>query len=351
MNRPTIKFLSILFLTTIPLTIAAQEDSEKLQSNIFLQEDLVMPLDLAYVDGLLFVNDVYGSSLITGYDAISGEKLIEFGRSGSGPGEYESVTIQKGPGTSTLEVVDVNNKKIDVYDVNCLKNFQSANNTASCIENTYMVSTNRHAVTLTGNLIVNHNITPDGVLQISKEEIHQENLDTVPEELLNRYDRPIYAAMAMSGRITANHDRSYFAYFADSFDHALFFHRSDTEIRQIHEQTFTFIPDYTVENIGGSAILNEGDSYTYTFGSPDSGFENYYVLYSGKTSEDTEFEEGAEWRAFTNIVKVYNWQGSKERAIYLDIDVFIITVSHDEQSLFGINYDEGMNPSIIKVSL
>jgi len=103
--------------------------------------------------------------------------------------------------------------------------------------------------------------------------------------------------------------------------------------------------------VGDSSILIEGSGYTFTFGSPDAGSENYYVLFSGKTSNDTELNSDAEWRAFTNRITVYNWHGVQEREFFLDKDVFIITVSQDEKTIYGIHYDSDMTPSIIKADI
>lgn len=333
------------------VVVSGQSTINTISSEIFLEGELVMPTALAYVDGWLFVKDDFQSNPIIAYDVESGEKMIEFGRSGRGPGEYLNFTIQKGPGLSTLEVVDLGNQKIDIYDVECLKNLFPPSRTSTCINNTYSVPSRRHAMILTDSLIVTHSFTQYGVLQVRKNGNISEYLDSIPTDLINRYNNPMQATLTMTGRLTANADRTHFAYFADSFDRAIFFKRNGMEVFEINKKPYTFLPDFEVLSYGGSSILKEGLEYIYTYGSPDAGSKNYYVLYSGKSSSDTELNSDAEWRAFTKRVLVYNWNGVQEREFFLDKEVFIISVSHYEQIIYGIHFDRDMTPSIIKANL
>ncbi len=204
-------------------------------SDVFLEGELIMPTALAYVDGWLFVKDDFQQNPIIAYDGKTGKKMAEFGRADRGPGEYLNFTIQKGPGLSALEVADVGNQKIDIYDVGCLKNLLPQNRPSSCIDITYTMSSRRHAITLTDSLIVNHSFTPEGVIQLSANSTIIEYLDSIPTALLNRFNNPMHAALAMSGRLTANADRTHFAYFADSYDRAIFFEKNGNEVLEIND--------------------------------------------------------------------------------------------------------------------
>jgi hypothetical protein len=334
------------------VNLFAQTSSQSIKTVDFIQSDLIMPFDLALVDGWLFVYEHYSKNKIIAFDAGTGEKVLEFATEGRGPGEYISLLIQKGSGDNTLELVDTVNKKVDSYNVPCLKNMQNVRQSNRCIESTHIITASRQAIQITANLTLNHSASVNGFLNLSSSESILKSLSSIPNEILRKYNRPNHAAMTMTGRLTASSDRRYFAYFADSFDYALFFQRNGTDAAQVSERKHTFLPSFEVQEFGGgSAVFLPAGDYTYTFGSPDSGKNNYFVLYSGKQSSDVSQSEGAEWRAFTNRVHVYSRQGNKVKELMLDREVFNIAVNLDESMLYGIHFDSEMNPTIIKATL
>lgn len=332
--------------------LVAQSATEPLRSVVFIQDGLNMPTDLAWVDGWLFVKEESSGNRILAFDANTGKKVFEFGLAGRGPGEYLSFSIQKGPGEGTLEISDTGNKKIDIYIVGCLKSLSSSQRASECIKETHLVTASRQAISLTGNRILNHSALPDGILNTSENGRMTRVIAGIPDEVKNKYTRPGHAAMTMTGRVTASPDRMWFAYFADSFDYALFFQHNNSETSLVRNHPFTFLPSFDVQVYdGGSAVFLPGPDYTYTFGSPDSGIENYFVLYSGKRSKDTALNDDAEWRAFTNTIRVFNRKGEMQRQLLIDTEVFSIAVSWDEQEIFGIHYNRDMVPAIIWIRL
>lgn len=339
-----------LFLLFIGLSnLHAQQSTRVFKSVDFIQDGLAMPLDLAYVDGWLFVYELYSRNHILVFDAKSGQKMMEFGSDGRGPGEYQTIAIQKGPGKTKLEVVDTGNKKIDIYDVPCLKSLSGGRSATSCIEQTALITATRHAVHVQDSMILNHSTSPEVVLSLSQNGRTSRSLAEIPAEVIRKYNRPNHAAMSMTGRLTASLDRIRFAYFADSFDYALFFQRSDTTVNLVHEQKYTYLPSFDVQEFDrGSAVFQPDEDFRYAYGSPDAGLNNIYVLYSGKQSTGEVANNDADWRTFTNQVNVYNWEGAKLGQILLDKEVFNIAVSTDESSIFGIHFDKEMNPTVIK---
>ncbi len=153
----------------------------------------------------------------------------------------------------------------------------------------------------------------------------------------------------MTSWLTASLDRTRFVYFVDSFDYALFFQRSDTTVDLVHEKKYTYLPSFDVQEFDrGSAVFQSAEDFRYAYGSPDAGMNNIYVLYAGKQSTGEVANNDAVWRAFTNQVHVYNWEGAKPGQISLDKEVFNIAVSTDEKTIFGIHFDKEMNPTVIK---
>lgn len=343
--------IALIGLLLGSVNLFGQSSSQSIKTVDFIQSDLIMPLDLALVDGWLFVHEHYSRNKVLAFDAVTGKKMLEFATEGRGPGEYISLLLQKGSGDNTLELVDTVNKKIDSYSVPCLKNLQNVRQSNRCIESTQIITASRQAIQLSDNLTLNHSASVNGFLNLSSSESILKSLSNIPTEILRKYNRPNHAAMTMTGRLTASPDRRYFAYFADSFNYALFFQRSGTDAAKISERMFTFLPSFEVKEFGGgSAVFLPAEDYTYTYGSPDSGKNNYFVLYSGKKSADVTQSEGAEWRAFTNRVHVYSWQGTKVKELKLDREVFNFAVNLDESMLFGILFDNEMNPTIIKAT-
>lgn len=260
MITPMNLFLLLLFIGLSNLH--AQQSTQVFKSVDFIQDGLTMPLDLAYVDGWLFVYELYSRNHILAFDAKSGQKMMDFGSDGRGPGEYQTIAIQKGSGRNKLEVVDTGNKKIDINDVPCLKSLSGGQSATSCIEQTALITATRHAVHLQGNLILNHSISPEGVLNLSQNGRTSRYLAEIPAELNRKYTRPNHAAMSMTGRLTASLDRTRFAYFADSFDYALFFQRSDTTVNLVHEQKYTYLPSFDVQEFDrGSAVFQPAEDF------------------------------------------------------------------------------------------
>lgn len=109
------------------------------------------------------------------------------------------------------------------------------------------------------------------------------------------------------------------------------------------------MPSFDVQEFDrGSAVFQPADDFRYAYGSPDAGINNIYVLYSVKQSTGEVANNDADWRAFTNQVHVYNWEGAKLGQILLGKEVFNIAVSADEKFIFGIHFDKEMNPTVIK---
>jgi|AntRauTorckE6833_2_1112554.scaffolds.fasta_scaffold00169_25 hypothetical protein len=309
--------------------------------------------ELVIIDDLLFIKIDKQDYGIVVYDLTLEKEIFKFGRRGRGPAEYLNFSIQKGPGKNLLEITDSANRKNDIYDVSCIKQNLSLETLTNCIIYSIPNSATSQALTFSNEseMVFNKGSSVDGILWESEKEVIVRYLKDAPNKLKEKYERPIHSSLASTGKITANYKRDRFAYFADSFDWSLFYELDSDSLRLINENTYSYLPDFEVIDFGSSSYLETGEEYKAAFASPVAGQSHYFVLYSGKTSEDVEMTEGAEWRAFTNRVKVFDFNGNEIQEIILDEDLFIITVNYDESMIYGITIDRELNPSILKAEI
>ncbi len=343
--------LTILMSVIITSKLKAQTKDAPFKTEILVQDSLTFFGDLAIVDDWLFAQLEGQEFGIRAYNAITGDLEYEFGKRGRGPAEYGSVTIQKGIFEHSLEVADASNKKNDVYDVACLKKKPPITKVHSCIIESKKTISRRHALILRNNQIVNHGPTPEGFLSLSEGDEFIRYLDTIPADVANKYKKPIRVTMSMSGRLAKSPDGSKFAYFADTFDRALFYGIVGDSVVQLHEQKHTYLPDFDVIDYGASSVLMPSLKFKGGFYSPTSSSKRYFVLYSGRTAEDVELQEGAEWRGFSNRIIAYDWDGTEQGDFYIDKDVFIIDVSEDEKEFYAIHVNRKLEQFIIKATL
>lgn len=357
-NNRYVKTLLFCFLVSIVgkaqaqnfVNFAVAEPLSPSLTNVLLHTS-----DISYAGGWLFVQDEIPDYHIQAYNPSTGEKEYGFGRRGRGPGEYLSVSIQKGPGDGLIEISDVKNKKNDIYDVSCLKKKPPTSQVDKCIVSTVPILATRQAIILENDLVINHGSNTEGVLFLSKDSQKLTYIDEKPQSIRERYRRPLHEAMAMTGLLAANPDRTWFAYFADSFDRALFYKRSGNDVSLFKESKYTFLPEFEVTDFGRSSMLVPADNYISAFRSPVAGRNHYFVLYSGKSNEDVSEElmevDGADWRSFTNIVKVYSWDGREVAEIQLSEEVLFISVNYNETVLYGVTFNKNIEATIIKAEI
>lgn len=320
-------------------------------TEVFTADTLYFPSDIAFVDGWLFIREEFFDYEIKVYNGKTGNKEYEFGRKGRGPAEYLTYTIQRGPGNNTLEISDTANRKNDVYDVGCLKRKPRESELHKCILSSTPNAASRQALVLNEDLIVNHGSNFEGVVYLSVKEKISEFIDTIPEEVNDLFNRPIQGAMAMTGKIAGNSERNRFAYFADSFDRAVFYYREGDEVALLKEHEYSFLPEFDLTDYGSSSVLRPSEKYRGAFYSPVAGSKHYFVLYSGKTAADVEMKEGAEWRASSNIIKVFTWEGEEVSEIRLDRDLFMLAVNEEETKIFGIHLDKDLHVSVVSAEI
>lgn len=331
--------------------LQAQSLYKKIETKILVQDSLLLPSDLALVDDWLFVKAEMTTTKIVVVDAKTGDLIYQFGREGRGPAEYSNAfTIQKGISGSTLEVSDVINRKNDVYNVSCLKKKPKKSEVYKCILFSIKNTASRHSLILNERLVLNHGRDVNGNLYLSHDVQVTQYLNSIPPEISKKYAKPIHRILSMTGRLTANYNRDRFAYFADTFDWALFFSFDGTDAKLIKEKSFTYLPEFDTDDLGASSVMRASSKFRGGYYSPVSSEENYFVIYSGKTLDDISDDKDmnvADWRGHSNQILTYSFEGEKGRKYILDREVFIIEVSKDEDRLYGIHFD-GRNYSIIK---
>lgn len=300
--------------------------------------------NIGYSKGWLFIEDQLTENLIKVYDAATGEKMYEFGRKGRGPGELDGVfTIQRWSDPGYIEISDVSNKKNDIYNVDCLKQKPPVSQAHNCIETSVPTLASRQALIINNNdLVLNHGATVQGNLYLSRDGQTTQHLVEIPRPVSEKYANPMHAVITMSGRLAASPDRTRFAYFANTFDWALFFERNGDDIELIHEHGFSYLPEFNVRNNG---VITPSENYRAGFGHAVSGKEHYFVLYSGKNAEEAE-AEGVLAPHYTNRLKVFDWEGNEVREIQLDRAISIFTVNHDETKIYGINFNEDFEATV-----
>ena len=346
------KYLIVQFVLLFFSSVFAQPIIKIIETQTLIQDSLFFPSDLAYADGWLFAKAEMSEYGIVIINPDTGEFEYQFGKQGRGPAEYSNnFTIQRGPGSRTLEVSDTGNRKNDIYSIDCLKEKPIASLVHTCIINSAKIMASRQALILDNKTIVNHGSTPDGILFLSKGNLKLNYLDTIPQEIKSEYKKPIHSAFAMTGRIAASSDRTKFAYFADSYDRILFFDKKGDEVALIKEKKFTFLPQFNVKDFGSSSYMEASDDYKGAFYSPITRNESYYVLFSGKTSSDINQKGGPEWRASSNRIKIYNYSGVEKGEIILDKDVFVIELTENENQLFAMHINQNLINTIIKAEI
>ena len=340
---------SVVFVFSLRLN--AQISVTPFETEILVQDSLAFFGDLAIVDDWLFAQLEGQEFGIRAYNAKTGVFEYEFGKRGRGPAEYGSVTIQKGIFKHSLEVADASNDKNDVYDVNCLKKKPPISKVHNCIIESEKTISRRHALILRNNQIVNHGPTPEGLLSLSDGGEFIRYLDTIPSDVANKYKKPNRVTMSMSGRLAKIPDGSRFAYFANTFDRALFYGIVGDSVVQLHEQKHTFLPEFDVIDYGASSVMMRSIKFKGGFYSPTASSKRYFVLYSGRTAEDVELQEDTDWRGFSNRIIAYDWDGIEQGDFYIDKDVFIIDISEDEKELYAIHVNSKSEQFIIKATL
>lgn len=299
--------------------------------------------NIGYSEGWLFIEDQLTENLIKVYDGGTGEKVYEFGRKGRGPGEYQYFTIQRGPGTGLIELSDASNNKNDVYNVDCLKKKPPVSRAHTCIEKSVPTLASRQALIINNrNVVLNHGANAHGTLFLSKDEQITHYHAEIPLPVTEKYSNAMRAVITMSGRLAANPDRTKVAYFADSFDWALFFERNGDVMELINEHGFSYLPEFDVRNNG---VFIPSEDYRAAYRHPVSGKEHYFVLYSGKNVKEAE-AEGVLAPHFTNRLKVFDWEGNEVKEIKLDRAISIFTVNHDETKIYGINFNEDFEATV-----
>lgn len=330
----------------------SQSLENKGDEEIFISEGLLYPAGLTLVNDWLFVKDVLlstGDFGIKVFDINSGKKVYEFISPGRGPGEYLSFEIRKGPGDKFLEISDNRNYRNDIYDVPCLMKKLPVSETHSCIVKSASNLTNREAVILNDSLVLNIGAKPKGVIFINKGAQIIYELDSIPDALLKKYNNPIVAAMTMSGYLAANTERSRVAYFAEHYDkYSIYDISTLSNIHEITSHKNTYLPEFDVTNVGGNYYVDPSSESRFAFRAPAPSTEYIFVPYSGKTETDIKVSETFEWRASTNRIKVFNWDGDEVKEIQLNHQVSVIDVDLKGQVLFGIHYNQNEEPHIIK---
>lgn len=352
--------LLILFLSLIisSSTLNAQHISIKdtLKAEPFIQEELHYPSDITVIGDWLFVKDLLESTGEYGikvFDAQTGEKEYEFIRPGKGPGEYINFDIRKGPRPNQLEVTGSSTKKSDIYDVSCLKQKPEPPRSHTCILKTVPNMTSREALILNDSLVFNTGATANGVLFLSKGNKIIKELDSIPKDIQSMYDQSYAASMAMGGYLGSNKNRSRIAFFASHYDKFEIYSYNPTtqSVKLIYSHSHSFLPKFDVFASGQSYALSPSDDAMFAYKRPASGDSYMYVPYSGKTTDDIEEAEDIEWRAFTNRIKIYDWDGKEIRELRLNYEVTYITVNDEESALFGIMYNGDLEATIIKAAL
>lgn len=351
--------LIILFSFFNAVLLHAQnspEISEPLDTEIFIQEGLIYPFDLTIVDGWLFVKEIRestGKYGIVVFDAQSGEKVYEFIRQGRGPGEYLGFNIRKGPKPHQLEITGSRLKKSDIYSVSCLQKKPPASRTPTCIEKTVPNMTSREAIILTDELVFNTGAQSHGVLYLSEEDRIIQKIDSIPDELSEMYKRPNAASLAMAGFIASNPERNKFAFFAKYYDKYSFykFDPDNKSLSTIYEKDYSWLPKFNINDYGASFTMTPSAETKFGYRAPTRGRQHVFVPFSGKSNEDIEVSETVEWRAFTKLIKVFDWEGNEMKQLKLNHKVYYITVDDAENTLYGVHYNNDEIPAIIKASL
>ena len=281
------------------------------------------------------------------YNAHSGSLEYEFAPVGRGPAEYLAFSIQRGPGEATLEISDIANRRNDLLDIECLKRKPPQNLLFQCIDESQKNYASRQALIIEDELLFNHGSEPDGVVFLSDESGIISFLVTTPVEIINKYERTIHQAMSQTGSVATNTERSHFAYFADSYDRAVFFKYENKEMITIKVQQPTFFHEFDIIQLGDGTIMQEAKEYRAAFTFSSASDDHFYALYSGKKYSDTQ-EAAFNRTPFTKRIKQYKLNGDFVRDIYLDKEVFTLDVDRANSTIYAIAVDSNDNYQVIK---
>jgi hypothetical protein len=276
------------------------------------------------------------------FNADSGNLEYEFAPVGRGPAEYLAFSIQRGPGEATLEISDTANRRNDLLDLECLKRKPPQNLLFQCIIESKKNYASRQALIIEDELLFNHGSEPDGVVFLSNETGIISFLVTTPVEINNKYERTIHQAMSQTGSIAANTERSHFAYFADSYDKAVFFKYENKMMITIKALQPTFFPEFDIIQLGDGTIMQEAKEYQAAFTFSTASDDHFYALYSGKKytiSQESTFNR----TPFTKRIKQFKLNGDFVRDIYLDKEVFTLDVDKANSTIYAIAVDSKDN--------
>ncbi len=310
---------------------------------------------ITWVNGYLFLNDEFLEHKIRMYDASDGTFKGSWGRSGRGPGDYNSVRFHPGRAPNLLEVVDTNNKKIDVYDTECLGVLDNFDRAPDCISDTIQIVSSGRAIYLGDNQVLDHSSTPDGNIFLATGN-HRERLAEVPEEIFELHASRQFAVWMASGLLVASPDRASAAFFAGSFDYAQFFNLDEEEgkLRQTNEHQFSWLPDFEVMELDIGGTMESGENYRHAFSSAifNPAADAYYVLYSGKSDRDYIADSGeGSLTGYSEKVRVFTREGHELESINLGVELFHIAISSDGSTLFGLTMDEDFVSRVVKIDL
>jgi len=311
--------------------------------------------EITWVNGYLFLNDEFREHKIRMYNAADGTFIGSWGTSGRGPGDYISALLHPGSNSNLLEVVDTNNKKIDVYNTNCLGDLNVFTEAPGCIIETIPIVSSREAIHLGGNHVLDHSSTYEGNLFLANEN-RRELLSELPDEIYDLHRRPVFSVMMATGRLVASPDRMSAAYFADSFDYAQFFNLDENEekLKLTHTNPFTWLPDFNVMELDIGGMVSEGDNYRHAFYSPvfNAATDTYFVLYSGRYKKDYENDSGGMNRAaLSQAIKVFTRNGEEVDRVELEEEVQVFTISADGRMLYGLTIDDDSVTRVIEHEL
>lgn len=338
---------SILLLFVLVM-LSGGVTAQSVQTEILIADSTMFVNDLAVIDDWLFVQSRGTEYQVRAYDIHTGALKYEFGTEGRGPAEYLSISIHRGPGANTLEIADQGNRKNEVFDFDCLKKKPEPNLVYRCIIQTEKNQASRHSIIVKDDLVLNHGREPEGVVYTGKGDLITEYLFTTPKQIEELYKKPVHKALSQTGLLAANSARTHFAYFADSFDKAVFMQFNGETISVINETVPTFWPLFKVNDFGASSFMEEDEEYRFAYNYPSAGNKHYYVLYSGKSKAEETRTEGANWLACTNRIEIFSFEGDKVGEFYSDRELFMLEVDEEEHYFYGLEIDESFNPIVIK---
>lgn len=331
----------IIFWVLVPIcTTQAQIINERhLPSQIFIEDDLLYPSQIVLIEKHLFVRDYLSSTGEVGikiYDVDTKKKIYEFINSGRGPGEYINFDIIRGPGINTLEVSGSTTRKNDIYDVDCLLEKPSKNETYKCIIQSVRNNAGRQGIIIKDSLVANNGFNEDGILNVGVGNKTSQALHPIPNEIKQLYPRLFIASTSLSGNIIVNRDRTKIGFFAEYYDEYKIFEKKEERFEVISERNNSYLPKIDFKVVGNSSAVAPLPETRFGYRTPYPGNKYIYAPFSGKTDADIQPAEDIEWRAFTNTVRIMDWHGTLKEQISIDHQVSSITSNEYEKTFYGI---------------